>query len=114
MHKEGSGGAYHAVRPSHRNDDDGDPAKFGLVERIKQIQRTSEEEKAKWWEFADTHGRGIRDPQRHDAPFLQSFLEHYDGMAEEHLYAQEVDGVVEEYAEEVDGVVEEYADEAYE
>jgi len=125
MHKKGCGGTSYHARPSRRNDDDGDPAKAGLVERIKQIQRTSDEEKAKWWHFADTNGKGIRDPQRHDAPFLQQFLEEYDGLAEgegesryveeaEAAYALEVEAgaeeVAEEYAEETEAYAEEYAD----
>lgn len=52
----------------------GDSTKSGLVEKIKSLQRSSDEEKQSWWEHCDTLLNGIRDPNRHDVDALQSYL----------------------------------------
>lgn len=46
-----------------------------LVERVKQLQRSSEDAKQAWWDYCDSELGGVRDPNRHDAPVLESFLQ---------------------------------------
>mmetsp|Transcript_71037 Transcript_71037/g.219639 ORF Transcript_71037/g.219639 Transcript_71037/m.219639 type:complete len:417 (-) Transcript_71037:110-1360(-) len=45
-----------------------------LAERVKQMQRQSEQVKQQWWWYCDTFGAGVRDPARHQEAFLQQFL----------------------------------------
>jgi len=45
-----------------------------LAERVKQMQRQSEQIKQQWWWYCDTFGAGVRDPARHQEAFLQQFL----------------------------------------
>jgi len=49
-----------------------------LVARVKQIQRTDPSGKAAWWNYADKLGQMQRDPAKHQAESLQSFLNQYD------------------------------------
>jgi len=49
-----------------------------LATRVKQIQRTDSVGKSAWWNFANTIGAGVRDPAKHEAHVLQSFLSQYD------------------------------------
>lgn len=52
----------------------GGNSKDQLVMAVKAFQRQGEDHKEKWGTFCDTHLGGIRDPSRHDAMTLQSFL----------------------------------------
>lgn len=78
----GRDGPYSSRSGSGRDRDGGsaessDPRKQALVDRIKQIQRNSIDDKESWWSYCDSEGRGIRDPNRHDADFLKRFLDQY-------------------------------------
>ena len=52
-----------------------------LVDKIKQIQRSSQQAKEQWWEYCDGYGEGNRDPSRHDDAFLTAFIEQYEQWA---------------------------------
>merc|ERR1719482_1708145 len=52
----------------------GDVGKDELISKIKNFQRSSEEQKQAWWTYCDSQGDGNRDPARHDTDFLQAFL----------------------------------------
>mmetsp|Transcript_9515 Transcript_9515/g.27548 ORF Transcript_9515/g.27548 Transcript_9515/m.27548 type:complete len:711 (-) Transcript_9515:136-2268(-) len=68
-----SGGAGRGAAPNDREHDE-------LVARVKAIQRSGEDEKAKWWRYCESHNVKVFDPARHDANFLQAFLaEHGKG-----------------------------------
>jgi len=45
-----------------------------LINKIKEFQRSSEENKQAWWSFCDTTEGQFRDPARHEEDGLQSFL----------------------------------------
>lgn len=45
-----------------------------LIGKIKDFQRSSEENKQAWWAYCSEHGGGNRDPARHDAASLREFL----------------------------------------
>jgi len=49
-----------------------------LATRVKQVQRSDAAGKMAWWNYADKHGEGMRDPAKHEAYFLQDFLNKYD------------------------------------
>eukprot|EP00933_Yihiella_yeosuensis_P004235 TRINITY_DN108610_c0_g1_i1.p1 TRINITY_DN108610_c0_g1~~TRINITY_DN108610_c0_g1_i1.p1 ORF type:complete len:309 (-),score=74.96 TRINITY_DN108610_c0_g1_i1:52-978(-) len=53
----------------------GDARKDPLVQKIKDLQRSSPEAKQQWWEFCDTHGGGVKDPNRHEWETLELFLQ---------------------------------------
>lgn len=55
-----------------------DTEKEWLVERVKQIQRTSPDEKEKWWAYCDSEFSGCHDPNKLSAGFLRAFIEAYD------------------------------------
>mmetsp|Transcript_17634 Transcript_17634/g.40825 ORF Transcript_17634/g.40825 Transcript_17634/m.40825 type:complete len:611 (+) Transcript_17634:148-1980(+) len=46
-----------------------------LAERVKAIQRSSAEGKQAWVAYCEQQGTGYFDPSRHDAAFLQGFLD---------------------------------------
>jgi len=46
-----------------------------LVTRVKQVQRSSPEQKEQWERYCDLHGGGVRDPQRHDSTYLRRFFD---------------------------------------
>merc|ERR1712139_133959 len=50
------------------------PGKWALVGKIKDMQRSDAEAKAKWWAFCDEHHGGIHDPKKHDKEVLEQFL----------------------------------------
>jgi len=54
-----------------------DPFKAELVAKLKAFQRQSEEQKNAWGSYCDTNLGGIRDPNRHDAPVLATFLANF-------------------------------------
>merc|ERR1719491_580552 len=51
-----------------------DPAKDNLVQRIKQFQRSGEQQKQAWWSYCDTMRGTVRDPAKHDIQSLQEFI----------------------------------------
>lgn len=51
--------------------------KDALVQQVKAFQRSGEEQKEIWWQYADTHLGGVRDPSRHDAGTLQEFCQNH-------------------------------------
>jgi len=51
-----------------------DFVKNQLVMRVKNYQRSNEDNKETWWSHCDANLGGIRDPNRHDAKVLQQFL----------------------------------------
>jgi len=46
-----------------------------LVDQIKQGQKKSAEFKQAWIVYTDANGGGVRDPSKHDAAFIQPFLD---------------------------------------
>merc|ERR1712039_951396 len=57
----------------------GDPEKDNFIARIKEIQRSGEEAKTKWWTWCDTGGdQGCYDPKRYDNLFLGDFITAYE------------------------------------
>jgi len=56
-------------------DDFDDMSQEALAAQVKAIQSSSKRINERWTEFCTEHGDGTRDPSRHDAEFLQSFLE---------------------------------------
>jgi len=48
-----------------------------LVAKVKHGQRTSQSWKEVWWSYCDSHQDGVRDPGRHDATSLKTFLEEF-------------------------------------
>lgn len=51
-----------------------DPVKDACVQKIKALQRSSEDAKKQWWNFCDSQQGGVRDPTRHTVRVLQEFL----------------------------------------
>eukprot|EP00416_Gambierdiscus_australes_P038844 CAMPEP_0171094498 /NCGR_PEP_ID=MMETSP0766_2-20121228/41337_1 /TAXON_ID=439317 /ORGANISM="Gambierdiscus australes, Strain CAWD 149" /LENGTH=227 /DNA_ID=CAMNT_0011553149 /DNA_START=71 /DNA_END=754 /DNA_ORIENTATION=- len=49
-----------------------------LVSAIKDLQRSDTAAKQQWWAYCDALGGGIRDPAKHDATFIQTFLSKYN------------------------------------
>mmetsp|Transcript_40212 Transcript_40212/g.87902 ORF Transcript_40212/g.87902 Transcript_40212/m.87902 type:complete len:614 (+) Transcript_40212:81-1922(+) len=49
-----------------------------LVEKVKLIQRSGDEEKQKWWNFCEASGLTVYDPIRHGVDFLKEFVERYE------------------------------------
>jgi len=49
-----------------------------LATRVKQVQRSDPAGKLAWWNYADKIGDGMRDPAKHEAHVLKSFLSQYD------------------------------------
>ncbi|CAJ1394384.1 unnamed protein product [Effrenium voratum] len=67
--------SYQGTDPSyHWNWNESDPVKEACVQKIKTLQRSSEDAKRLWWEFCDLQQGGVRDPTRHDVRVLQEFL----------------------------------------
>lgn len=54
---------------------EGGPEKRGLVETVKQMQRSSKQSTEAWRDFCGREGGGTCDPNRHDVAFLQRFLQ---------------------------------------
>lgn len=48
--------------------------KDACVQKIKALQRSSEDAKKQWWNFCDSQQGGVRDPTRHTVRVLQEFL----------------------------------------
>merc|ERR1719223_2169099 len=48
--------------------------KAELVSRVKEFQRSGEEATEAWWAFCDQHMGGVRDPARHEASSILTFL----------------------------------------
>lgn len=59
----------------------GDPQKNGLVNQIKELQRSNPQAKESWWQFCDTTLGGVRDPNKHDADTLKVFLAEFGGVS---------------------------------
>jgi len=55
----------------------GDDEFQSLVANVKQIQKSGDEEKQKWWSYCDRQGMTTYDPARHAPAFLKSFLQEY-------------------------------------
>lgn len=49
-----------------------------LAAAVKEMQRSDPIAREQWGAYCDTHGRGLRDPARHDATFIQNFVSHYN------------------------------------
>jgi len=52
----------------------GGDGKWVLVDKIKNLQRTDADAKAKWWAFTDEQHGGVHDPKKHDQAVLEQFL----------------------------------------
>jgi len=48
----------------------------GLVAKVKELQRADVHAREQWQAFADVHGKGVKDPTRHEAQFLQEYISH--------------------------------------
>jgi len=55
----------------------GNPAKDALVTKIKNFQRSGEEQKQAWWMFCDAQEGKNRDPARYEIDVLQMFVSGY-------------------------------------
>lgn len=66
---DGSGGKRSSKRAFS-----GDFVKGELIKKIKEFQKSGEEQKQTWWAFCDSQGGGNRDPARHETEVLQGFL----------------------------------------
>eukprot|EP00930_Biecheleria_cincta_P099697 TRINITY_DN91302_c0_g1_i1.p1 TRINITY_DN91302_c0_g1~~TRINITY_DN91302_c0_g1_i1.p1 ORF type:complete len:548 (+),score=104.68 TRINITY_DN91302_c0_g1_i1:86-1729(+) len=53
-----------------------------LIFEVKAFQRNSKTGNSNWQEYCDRKGKGIYDPNRHDADFLQGFLDSLPTLAE--------------------------------
>jgi len=51
-----------------------DPQKQAMVDAVKAYQRSGPNEKEAWGNYADQFLNGVKDPARHDAETLQSFM----------------------------------------
>eukprot|EP00927_Polykrikos_kofoidii_P056955 TRINITY_DN51051_c0_g1_i1.p1 TRINITY_DN51051_c0_g1~~TRINITY_DN51051_c0_g1_i1.p1 ORF type:complete len:256 (+),score=46.97 TRINITY_DN51051_c0_g1_i1:84-851(+) len=51
--------------------------KEALVEQVKAMQRNDPMAKEQWESYCDAQGGGIRDPSRHEIPFLNTFVASY-------------------------------------
>jgi len=49
-----------------------------LTAQIKEMQRSDATAKEQWWMYCDAEGAGVRDPAKHDASFLATFINSYD------------------------------------
>ena len=49
-------------------------ADAGLVQRVKNFQRSGQAQKEAWWSFVETNCNGLRDPARHENATLQAFI----------------------------------------
>eukprot|EP00927_Polykrikos_kofoidii_P030228 TRINITY_DN2603_c0_g3_i1.p1 TRINITY_DN2603_c0_g3~~TRINITY_DN2603_c0_g3_i1.p1 ORF type:complete len:255 (-),score=39.86 TRINITY_DN2603_c0_g3_i1:59-733(-) len=58
----------------HSDDDVADQ----LVAQVKAYQRSGELNKHEWWDFAETHLGGVRDPAKHDVATLRRFISMYN------------------------------------
>lgn len=47
-----------------------------LVEQVRAQQKASEDVRHLWHQYCDESGEGVRDPSRHEKPFLLLFLRH--------------------------------------
>eukprot|EP00450_Noctiluca_scintillans_P026488 CAMPEP_0194532238 /NCGR_PEP_ID=MMETSP0253-20130528/69761_1 /TAXON_ID=2966 /ORGANISM="Noctiluca scintillans" /LENGTH=412 /DNA_ID=CAMNT_0039377669 /DNA_START=1 /DNA_END=1236 /DNA_ORIENTATION=- len=45
-----------------------------LVERVKEVQKLSQEHRQLWHQYCDIEGGGVRDPSRHNAEYLEQFF----------------------------------------
>lgn len=65
-----------------------------LVRRVKEGQRRSDAFKSQWWRYCDSFGGNVRDPGRHHARFIETFLAHYMNGTITSLYASSTAGNV--------------------
>lgn len=49
-----------------------------LVTTVKDLQRSDHVAKEQWGAYCDTQGGGVRDPAKHNASFIQTFLSQYN------------------------------------
>lgn len=61
--------------PGVAADDDDDDVREKLIQQVKNRQKASKDVNKRWREFCQKEGGGIFDPTRHDASFLEEFLE---------------------------------------
>jgi hypothetical protein len=52
-----------------------------MISQVKQVQRSDPAAKQQWWDYADTHLAGSRDPARHDVSTLMEFMNAYNSGA---------------------------------
>eukprot|EP00928_Gymnodinium_smaydae_P009970 TRINITY_DN1373_c0_g1_i1.p1 TRINITY_DN1373_c0_g1~~TRINITY_DN1373_c0_g1_i1.p1 ORF type:complete len:310 (-),score=87.69 TRINITY_DN1373_c0_g1_i1:86-940(-) len=52
----------------------GDAELDAAIDRVKAFQRSGDEQKQMWWNYADTALGGVRDPKRHSAQVLNEFI----------------------------------------
>jgi hypothetical protein len=51
--------------------------KAALVDQVKNLQRADPDAKQAWWDYCDQHLQGVKDPNRHEADVLQTFVSTY-------------------------------------
>jgi len=54
-----------------------DSEKTALVNRVKAFQKSGDENKQQWWEYADSSGKDKRDPAAYESEELSSFCDMY-------------------------------------
>ncbi|CAK0873426.1 unnamed protein product [Prorocentrum cordatum] len=47
------------------------------TDQIKDMQRRDLVAKEQWYAYCEEHGNNVRDPSKHDAPFLEAFIQSY-------------------------------------
>ena len=46
-----------------------------MIDRVKMLQRCSRKAKQEWGAYVEARGKGVRDPAKHLASFVQIFLD---------------------------------------
>lgn len=52
-----------------------------MVEQIKDMQRQDPVAREQWYAYCEAYGNNIRDPAKHDATFIQNFIQQYNSGA---------------------------------
>jgi len=50
----------------------------GPVDVLKELQRSNPTGREQWGAYCDLHGGGVRDPSKHEAPFVETFLAQFE------------------------------------
>lgn len=52
-----------------------------MVDQVKDMQRSDPMAKEQWYAYCETYGDNVRDPAKHDATFINSFISQYQSGA---------------------------------
>eukprot|EP00747_Dinoflagellata_sp_TGD_P162093 gnl/TRDRNA2_/TRDRNA2_179305_c0_seq1.p1 gnl/TRDRNA2_/TRDRNA2_179305_c0~~gnl/TRDRNA2_/TRDRNA2_179305_c0_seq1.p1 ORF type:complete len:240 (+),score=19.47 gnl/TRDRNA2_/TRDRNA2_179305_c0_seq1:83-721(+) len=70
------------------------PAPEALVAQVKENQRNDPVFKDQWGKYCQQHGEGFRDPSKHEAYFIQAFLDQYASGAFADMPVEGADALV--------------------